>query len=79
MSGTSIITRPLGRTGLQVSALTLGGHHLGNTKSEQESIQIIRDALEGGISTFDNCWEYHLGATELMVGKALHGKRDQAS
>lgn len=70
--------RNLGRTNILVSPLALGGHHLGNTKSEQESIQIVSDALEGGITTFDNCWEYHLGATELILGKALRGKRDRA-
>ncbi len=70
--------RRLGRTDIQLSALTLGGHHLGNTKSEQESLQIIGEALDGGITTFDNCWEYHLGMTEEMVGKGLNGKRDRA-
>ena len=70
--------RRLGRTDIQVSALSLGGHHLGNTKSEEVSLQIVQEALAGGITTFDNCWEYHLGATELMVGNALRGKRDQA-
>jgi uncharacterized protein len=74
----SIPSRKLGRTDIHVSALALGGHHLGNTKSEQESVQIVNDALEGGITFFDNCWEYHLGATELIVGKALKGKRDRA-
>ncbi len=73
----AISQRKLGASDIHVSALALGGHHLGNTKSEQVSLQIIREALEGGITTFDNCWEYHLGATELMVGKALRGKRDQ--
>lgn len=74
----SIPARKLGRTNIHVSALALGGHHLGNTRSEQESLQIVNDALEGGITFFDNCWEYHLGATELIVGKALKGKRDRA-
>jgi len=77
MADATIARRKVGRTDIELSALTLGGHHLGNTKSEQISIQIINEALDGGISTFDNCWEYHLGATELMVGKALKGKRDQ--
>lgn len=78
MDASAILTRPLGRTGIQVSALTLGGHHLGNTKDEQESLRIIGEALDGGITTFDNCWEYHLGATELILGKGLKGKRDKA-
>ncbi len=75
---TAIPLRPLGRTGIQVSALALGGHHLGQTKDEQESLQIIGEALDGGITTFDNCWEYHLGVTEEMVGKGLKGKRERA-
>ncbi len=70
--------RPLGRTGIQVSALALGGHHLGQTRNEQESLQIIHEALDGGITMFDNCWEYHLGVTEEMLGKGLKGRRDQA-
>ena len=78
MAGNSIPIRELGRTGVKVTAIALGGHHLGNTKSEEESIQIVEAALEGGITTFDNCWEYHLGATELILGKALRGKRDKA-
>ena len=78
MAENSIPIRELGRTGVKVTALALGGHHLGNTKSEEESIRIVEGALEGGITTFDNCWEYHLGATELILGKALRGKRDKA-
>jgi aryl-alcohol dehydrogenase-like predicted oxidoreductase len=78
MPSGEIITRQLGHTDIHVSALTLGGHHLGNTKSEQESLRIVDEALDGGITTFDNCWEYHLGASEVMVGKALRGKRDRA-
>jgi uncharacterized protein len=78
MPAQSIAIRPLGRTDIHVSALSLGGHHLGNTKDEQESIRIVDEALDGGITMFDNCWEYHLGNTELIVGKALKGKRDRA-
>ncbi len=78
MPESAIAQRPLGRTTIKLSALTLGGHHLGNTSSEQESLQIIGQALDGGITAFDNCWEYHNGATEVMVGKALKGKRDRA-
>ena len=78
MAGAEIPQRTLGKTSLRVSALTLGGHHLGNTKSEQESLRIIDEAFDGGITTFDNCWEYHLGATEVMLGKGLKGKRDKA-
>ena len=78
MPDSAIPLRPLGRTNLKVSALALGGHHLGQTKSEQESLQIISESLDGGITAFDNCWEYHNGVTEEMVGKGLKGKRDRA-
>jgi predicted aldo/keto reductase-like oxidoreductase len=69
--------REFGKTGVKVSALGLGGHHLGQTKSEDEAIQIIHEAMDGGITFFDNCWEYHLGLTELFLGKGLVGKRDK--
>lgn len=69
--------REFGKTGARVSALGLGGHHLGQTKSEAESIQIVQEAVAGGITFFDNCWEYHLGMTELFLGKGLSGRRDK--
>ncbi len=78
MPDSAIPQRPLGRTNIKVSALTLGGHHLGNTKSEHESLQIINEAFDGGVTTFDNCWEYHNGVTEEILGKGLRGKRDRA-
>jgi aryl-alcohol dehydrogenase-like predicted oxidoreductase len=78
MAGSQIPQRSVGKTQIRVSALALGGHHLGNTRDEAESLRIIQEAFEGGVTTFDNCWEYHLGATELMLGKALRGKRDRA-
>jgi aryl-alcohol dehydrogenase-like predicted oxidoreductase len=77
MPETAIVQRTVGKTGIRVSALALGGYHLGNTKSEAESLEIIEKALDGEITAVDNCWEYHLGATELMMGKALKGKRDK--
>lgn len=74
----SIPIRTLGSTQIRVSALGLGGHHLGNTRDEAEAIRIVEEALDQGINFFDNCWEYHLGATEAIVGRALKGKRDRA-
>jgi aryl-alcohol dehydrogenase-like predicted oxidoreductase len=75
MPDTAIPVRPLGRTNMKVSALGLGGHHLGNASNEQEAIQIVHGALDGGITFFDNCWEYHNGASEELLGKGLKGKR----
>jgi aryl-alcohol dehydrogenase-like predicted oxidoreductase len=63
--------RRLGRTGEEVSVIGLGGHHIGRPKDEQESIRIIRAAIDAGITFMDNCWDYHEGASEVRMGKAL--------
>jgi aryl-alcohol dehydrogenase-like predicted oxidoreductase len=76
MSGT-IPTRKFGRTDVQISALGLGGHHLGQAKDEDEAVKIVREAVESGITFLDNCWEYHLGLTELLLGKGLAGNREK--
>jgi aryl-alcohol dehydrogenase-like predicted oxidoreductase len=68
-----MIYRPLGRTGEKVSAIGLGGFHIGSQKDEQESIRIIRGAIDRGITFLDNCWDYHDGGSELRMGKALAG------
>jgi aryl-alcohol dehydrogenase-like predicted oxidoreductase len=70
--------RPLGKTGVQVSALGVGGYHLGSMKDQKESMELVTRALEAGINFFDNCWEYHDGLSEERLGEALKGKRDQA-
>ena len=70
--------RPLGKTGVQVSALGVGGYHLGSMKDQKESMELVTRALEAGINFFDNCWEYHDGSSEERLGEALKGKRDQA-
>lgn len=74
----SVPHRPFGRTGVQVSALGVGGYHLGSVKSDKESTELISRALDAGINFFDNCWEYHDGVSEERLGMALRGKRDQA-
>jgi len=72
--------RTLGRTGERVSAIGLGGHHLGfKSLSEKESIRIIRAAIDRGINFLDNSWDYHGGASERRMGKALRdGYRGRA-
>jgi predicted aldo/keto reductase-like oxidoreductase len=47
--------------------------------SEQESIRIIRTALDAGITFLDNCWDYNNGQSEARMGKALRdGYRQKA-
>jgi predicted aldo/keto reductase-like oxidoreductase len=63
--------RTLGRTGERVSCIGLGGHHIGVQRDEQDSIKIIRTAIDRGITFLDNSWDYHTGGSELRMGKAL--------
>jgi predicted aldo/keto reductase-like oxidoreductase len=74
-----MIYRTLGTTGEKVSAIGLGGHHIGRPKDENEGIQIIRSALDRGMNFLDNCWDYHDGVSEIRMGKALRdGYRQKA-
>src|SRR4051794_20632396 len=71
--------RTLGRTGEKVSAIGLGGFHIGQPKDEAEGIRIIRTAIDRGINFMDNSWDYHDGGSEVRMGKALRdGYRDRA-
>jgi predicted aldo/keto reductase-like oxidoreductase len=71
--------RTLGRTDEKVSIIGLGGYHLGGQPSEKESIKIIRTAIDNGINFLDNSWDYHEGASEIRMGKALQdGYRQKA-
>jgi len=70
--------RPLGGTGIQVSAMALGGYHLGSATNQQEVNNIVARAMDAGINFFDNAWDYHNGHSEEVVGTALKGKRQQA-
>jgi predicted aldo/keto reductase-like oxidoreductase len=72
-------TRPLGKTGENVSILCLGGHHIGRIRDESECIALIRHAVDLGVTFMDNAWEYHGGRSEELMGKALAGGyRDKA-
>jgi len=69
--------RPFGRHHDTVSILGLGGYHLGSIGTEREAIHVVRAAIDGGITFMDNAWEYHEGASETRMGKALKGHRDR--
>jgi predicted aldo/keto reductase-like oxidoreductase len=64
-------TRPLGKTGIQVSCLALGGWHIGSVKDDGEAIKIMHAAIDEGLTFFDNAWDYHDGHSEEVMGKAL--------
>lgn len=64
--------RILGRTGERVSAIGLGGWHLGFEQlDDKTSIRIVRTAVDRGITFMDNSWDYNDGASEIRMGKAL--------
>ena len=77
-NGELVPHRTLGRTGIQVSALGLGGYHLGSAKSQQEANDMVAAAMDAGVNFFDNAWDYHMGHSEEVIGIALKGKRDKA-
>jgi aryl-alcohol dehydrogenase-like predicted oxidoreductase len=69
--------RAFGRSGPAVSALGFGGHHLGEAEDEQTATRLVGEAIDGGVTFFDNCWEYHRGKSEEWMGKGLQGRRDR--
>lgn len=79
-SAEGIPRRPLGKTGVSVSCIGLGGHHIGRPQvSEQDGIRLIRTALDQGINFLDNCWDYNDGVSEKRMGLALRdGYRQKA-
>lgn len=69
--------RRFGRHEEHVSALGLGGYHLGSISTQREALDIVRAAIDGGITFMDNAWDYHDGVSEQRMGKALKGRRDR--
>jgi aryl-alcohol dehydrogenase-like predicted oxidoreductase len=67
--------RPFGKSDVQISALGLGGHHLGAAKDEQTAVEIVHQAIDGGVTFFDCCWEYNRGKSEDWLGKGVRGHR----
>ncbi len=69
-SQNGIPTRRFGRTDVSISALGFGGHHLGDAEDQETAVRLVRGAVDGGITFFDNCWEYHRGKSEVWMGEA---------
>src|SRR6478609_4900857 len=75
MSNEEIPRRPFGRHSQMVSALGLGGFHIGKAKTEAEATKLIHEAIDAGVTFLDNAWEYHDGKSEERMGRALAGGR----
>ena len=73
-----VARRPLGKTGVTVSCMGLGGSHIGKME-RAEGIRIIRQALDHGLNFLDNSWDYNSGESETRMGEALRdGYRSKA-
>lgn len=77
-SPAGIPTRPLGKTGERVSIVGMGGWHI-RTLPDDQAIAIMHEAIDEGMTFFDNAWDYHEGGSEEIMGKALStgGRRDK--
>lgn len=70
--------RPMGKTGQKVSIVGLGGWDIGAVPDEKDAEGIMHEAIDQGLTFFDNCWDYHQGRSEERMGKALaDGRRDK--
>ena len=76
-SSAGILLRQFGRADAKVSILGFGGHHLGDAPDEKTAVRIVQEAVDNGITFYDNCWEYRRGKTELWMGAGLKGRRDK--
>ena len=71
--------RRLGRTGVEVSLVGLGGYHIGQAADEQTAVRIVRAAIDHGLTFMDNCWDYNDGKSHVWMGRALRdGYRKRA-
>jgi aryl-alcohol dehydrogenase-like predicted oxidoreductase len=79
-SGGAMPMRTLGRTGVKVSLIGLGGYHLGMPAEDAEATRIVHTAQDHGVTFFDNCWDYNGGKSEERLGRALAegGRRQKA-
>src|SRR5208282_1604499 len=74
----NMIYRRFGRTDVHISAIGVGGHHLGDVPTLDEAVQLVHEALDAGVTFFDNAWEYCNGKTETILGRALRdGRREK--
>ncbi|MGQ0549487.1 MAG: aldo/keto reductase [Armatimonadota bacterium] len=70
--------RRLGKSGLKVSVVGLGGNTFGRTVDADQAARIVHTALDLGINFFDTADVYGRGASEELYGRALAGHRDRA-
>jgi len=67
--------RPLGKSGLKVSAIGLGTNQFGGKVDADTTVNIIHAALDMGINFIDTADVYQEGHSEEFIGRALEGRR----
>ena len=75
-----MLYRRFGRTDEMISAIGMGGFHLGKSAvTDEEAVRLVHEGIDRGITFIDNCWDYNKGRSELRVGVALDqgGYRDK--
>jgi predicted aldo/keto reductase-like oxidoreductase len=72
LADTPVPMATLGKSGLRVSRITVGGYHM-RVRGEDEGIRIIHRAIDLGVNMFDSAHKYHDGASDETYGKALAG------
>ena len=78
-NNSGMIYRPLGKTGEKVSAIGVGGAHVGRAVTPEMTTTVIRTAIDHGITFMDNCWDYIDGEAERRMGVGLRdGYRQKA-
>ncbi len=75
--GGRIPHKPFGTTGVTISILGVGGYTLGDAPSYDEAERIVHEAVDAGVTFFDNAWEYQGHKSEEWMGRALVGRRDR--
>src|SRR5262249_10654708 len=69
--------RALGRTGVDVTAIGVGGYHLGLVKDDKETRRLVYQGIKAGITLLGNARGYHDGRSEELMGRSVHDRRDK--
>jgi aryl-alcohol dehydrogenase-like predicted oxidoreductase len=73
----TIARRKLGKTGLEVSILGLGGAPVGNMPDQKPAVDVVKRCYDLGVNYFDCASAYAYGLSQIRFGLALQGVRDK--
>jgi uncharacterized protein len=61
----------------RISLVSFGGATFAGAKTKSESLRIVHEAVDSGITFMDNAWDYNEGRSERWMGEALKGRREK--